>query len=88
MEDRIMSFSGLKETKRKLLKLYDFISKYKTITDSHSVDFFTQELWVKLIPKEWKVDLLSLSGDQFLYPDRLLSTGKIYTRYERANFLY
>ncbi|XP_011404464.1 PREDICTED: methyltransferase-like protein 25 [Amphimedon queenslandica] len=56
-------------TARRLLDLYQFISQYKSITESHSVDYFTENHWERLIPEGWKKDLLSLSQDDyFLYP--------------------
>lgn len=65
---------GLNVTFQRALELYEFVTQYKNITDSHSVDYFTESHWENLIPDRWKMDLLSLSdSNQFLYPDSLPS---------------
>ena len=56
--------------------LYHFIDQYRELTDSHSVDYFTENHWKRLIPDEWKGDLLSLSETElFLYPERINTTS-------------
>ena len=62
------------ETDR-LLALYDFAQKHREICNAHTVDFFTECSWDRLIPEGWKSELLSddLKDNQvmFLNPEMM-----------------
>ena len=56
----------------RLEQLYDFLFQYRSIANSHTVDYFTENHWQRIIPEEWKIDLLSLQEPkEFLFPEKL-----------------
>lgn len=63
---------GLKEAVQRVEELYRLVCQYRFITDSHCVDFLTEDHWRHLVPEEWKEDLIRLDDSSYLlYPDKL-----------------
>lgn len=65
----------------RLLALHCFICKYRELCEAHTVDFFTDDHWGRVIPESWTQDLFSVDTNDaliFLNPETLQECKWLY----------
>ena len=45
--------------------MYQFVDKYRSICDAHSVDFYLHDNWNRCLPQKWKEEILTMKDEKW-----------------------
>lgn len=58
-------------TARRVVEIYEFVQRYRSLSDAYSIGVFTEDHWSHVVPHEWKSELAAISDHHFLQPKQL-----------------
>ena len=53
------------ELVHRLEELYEFVDKYRSICDAHSVDFYLNDNWNHCLPQKWREEILAIKDEKW-----------------------